>query len=149
MMKNKRHALIPIFSLCLCLSAAQAIAHKGATGIVKERMDKFSEARGQMKQMRSALSVNALADVAEITSHMRIWAAAMPAAFPAGSDSAPSEALPAIWEDSEGFAKAIAAYDEALISLQQAALADNQPLALKQFRALGQACSNCHNTYRK
>ena len=148
-MKNKRQRLMAILSLCLCLSAAQAIAHKGATGIVKERMDKFSEARGQMKQMRSALSANALADIAEITSHMRVWAADMPDAFPAGSDSAPSEALPAIWEDSEGFAKAIAAYDEALLALQQAALSNDQPLALKQFRALGQACSNCHNTYRK
>ena len=148
-MGKQRTALIALISALLCLFAAQSFAHKGATGIVKERMDKFSEARGQMKQMRGALQANSLDIVVEITSDMRQWAKDMPHAFPTGSDMAPSEALPAIWDDKDGFAQAIAAYDEAIIALQQAALLNDKPLALKKFRALGQACSNCHETYRR
>ena len=102
-----------------------------------------------MKQMRGALQANSLDAVVEITSDMRQWAKDMPQAFPAGSDMAPSEALPTIWDDKDGFAQAIAAYDEAIIALQQAALSGNQTNALSKFRALGQACSNCHKTYRK
>ena len=148
-MVKQRSSLIALMSALLCLFAAQSIAHKGATGIVKERMDKFSEARGQMKQMRGALQANSLDAVVEITSDMRQWAKDMPHAFPPGSDLAPSEALPAIWDDKDGFAQAIAAYDEAIIALQKAALSGNQTNALGKFRALGQACSNCHKTYRK
>ena len=148
-MGKQRTALNVLMSALLCLFAAQSFAHKGATGIVKERMDKFSEARGQMKQMRGALQANSLDIVVEITSDMRQWAKDMPHAFPAGSDMAPSEALPAIWDDKDGFAQAIAAYDEAIIALQKAALGGDQTNALGKFRALGQACSNCHKTYRK
>ena len=148
-MGKQRTALIALISALLCLFAAQSFAHKGATGIVKERMDKFSEARGQMKQMRGALQANSLDIVVEITSDMRQWAKDMPHAFPAGSDMAPSEAMPAIWDDKDGFAQAIAAYDEAIIALQKASLSGDQTNALGKFRALGQACSNCHKTYRK
>ena len=148
-MTRLRLSLIVFISAFFSLTIPQAIAHKGATGIVKERMDKFSEARGQMKQIRGALQANSLDIVVEITSDMQQWAKDMPHAFPAGSDSAPSEALPTIWEDGAGFAKAIAAYDEAIIALQKAALSGDQTNALGKFRALGQACSNCHKTYRK
>ena len=148
-MPTQRKPLIAFLSALICLFAAQSFAHKGATGIVKERMDKFSEARGQMKQMRGALQANSLDIVVEITSDMRQWAKDMPQAFPAGSDMAPSEALPAIWDDKDGFAQAIAAYDEAIIALQKAALSGDQTNALGKFRALGQACSNCHKNYRK
>ena len=148
-MVKQRNALIALISALVCLFAAQSFAHKGATGIVKERMDKFSEARGQMKQIRGALQANSLDIVVEITSDMRQWATDMPHAFPAGSDMAPSEALPAIWDDKDGFAQAIAAYDEAIIALQKAALSNDQTNALDKFRALGQACSNCHKSYRK
>ena len=43
------YAFLRAIFLCslLSLSALSANAHQGATGIVKERMDKFSEARQQ------------------------------------------------------------------------------------------------------
>lgn len=143
-----------LISLCLSVIMIAAMpislsAHQGASGIVKERMDQFSEARGQMKQINAALRASDLPAVAEITSQMMAWADEMADAFPEGSDNAPSEASPAIWQDAEGFAAAIARYDSAIDSLNKAALSNDASATLKGFKMVGAACKNCHRTYRK
>ena len=124
-------------------------AHQGASGIVKERMDNFSQARSQMKQINAALRAGDLPAVAEITSQMMAWADEMQDAFPEGSDGAPSEASPAIWQDAEGFAAAIARYDAAIDGLYKAADANDDSAALASFKTLGASCKSCHRAYRK
>lgn len=143
--------ILPLIATALFLAAPMqgAQAHEGASGIVKERMDKFSQARGQMRALRGALQAGDLASVGTITADMLPWAKEMADAFPEGSDKAPSEALPAIWTDPDGFAAAIAAYDEALTALNKAALAGDANAASNGFRSLGASCSNCHRSYRK
>lgn len=145
---------IRLISLCLsCLMiAASPItvnAHQGASGIIKQRMDNFTQARGQMKQINAALRAGDLPAVAEITSQMMAWADKMTDAFPEGSDGAPSEASPAIWQDADGFAAAIARYDAAIDGLYKAARANDDSAALTGFKALGASCKSCHRAYRK
>lgn len=142
--------------ICLCLSSLMITAapiavsaHQGASGIVKERMDNFSQARSQMKQINAALRAGDLPAVAEITSQMMAWADEMQDAFPEGSDDAPSEASPAIWQDAEGFAAAIARYDAAIDGLYKAADANDDSAALASFKTLGASCKSCHRAYRK
>ena len=124
-----------------------ATAHEGATGIIKERMDKFSEARQQMRQMRQALSDTA--KIAEISQSMLPWAQEMENAFPAGSDGAPSEASPQIWTDREGFASKITAYHEAILTLNEAALSGDETATIAAYQALGASCKSCHRSYRQ
>ncbi len=89
-----------LFLLCLPLAAA---AHSGATGIVKERMDRMKDIgratkviAGMFKgdQPYDAAAVRAAADaIAELAGP------AMTEKFPAGSLDKPTEALPEIWRD--------------------------------------------------
>ena len=143
-----------LISLCLACAVIAATpisvsAHQGASGIVKERMDQFSQARGQMKKINGALRASDLLGVAEITSQMMAWADEMADAFPDGSDYAPSQASPAIWQDKTGFAAAIARYDGAIDDLYKAARANDSNAALEGFQALGASCKSCHRAYRK
>ena len=144
-----RHMLFCLSWLMIAAAPISASAHEGASGIVKERMDNFGHARSQMKQINAALRGGDLPAVAEITSQMMAWADQMADAFPEGSDKAPSQASPAIWQDTAGFAAAIARYDAAIDGLHKAASAPDDAAAMAGFKTLGATCKSCHRAYRK
>lgn len=136
-----------LLTISVTMSLWPASAHQGATGIVKERMDKFSEARQQMRQMSQNLTD--LEAIAETSEKMLSWAQEMNDAFPEGSDGAPSEAAPEIWTDREGFDLKIKAYYEAVLSLNEAALSGDQKSTVNAFKAVGASCKSCHQSYRR
>ena len=131
------------------VSQFSASAHQGATGIVKERMDKFSEAKRQMRQIGAALREDDMAQIATISAAMLQWATEMPDAFPEGSDKAPSEAAPAIWQDQKGFHSAIDRYHEALVTLNETALTNDSTATAAAISEVGASCKNCHRSYRQ
>ena len=141
---------VAVFALSVLPSAEHsAYAHQGATGIVKERMDEFQKVRGQMKQIRRALESQNFAAVAALSEDMMPWAHNMAEAFPEGSDIAPSEALPAIWQDKAGFAQAISDYRDAINALNLAAQSGENDAVRTGFKRLGSTCKSCHSTYRQ
>ena len=77
------------------------------------------------------------------------WIRQYPTLFPPGSDKGHNtKALPAIWTDRAGFEAAagdLAAEADKLVQL--AAAGDTDGVA-KQVKAIGDACSACHSTYR-
>jgi cytochrome c556 len=68
--------------------------------------------------------------------------------FPKGSNVGESEALPAIWEDPEGFAAAIERIQEAAAAFVVAAEGGNKEAIGGAFRNLGGSCGGCHDDYR-
>lgn len=128
-------------------AAGAALAHQGATGVVKARMDGMgvqqtamktlgAMARGQADFDANAAAA-AFAAVAEAGRHV-------PAQFEVQDLSSPSEALPAIWENWDDFVAKSAAMVRA---------ADLAPADLAELRAglgaVGQTCSACHEVYRE
>jgi cytochrome c556 len=77
------------------------------------------------------------------------WAKALPGMFPAGSDGAPSNALPTVWSDRAGFEAKAADYAAAAAKLADLAKAGDKPGFAAQFAALGKTCGACHSGYRK
>jgi cytochrome c556 len=70
--------------------------------------------------------------------------------FPAGSDTgAPTDALPLIWSDADGFAKAVKAMEDSSAALKKAVDAGDKAAAGAATKALGEACKGCHDRYRK
>lgn len=120
-MKSKK-LRAAVASASLFLTAA-AVAHTGATGVVKDRMDlmdRIGDANEELaKIMRGRVDYDAdrVRELAEIiASH---GGEAMTQVFPAGSISGPSEAVPAIWDEWERFsslAAELADYAEALVA---------------------------------
>lgn len=118
------------------------VAHEGATGIVKERMDRFDQSKQQMKALRGALSGDDIAEAQLIASQLAQWASTMTEYFPEDSNPAPSEALDDIWLDWEGFA-ALAA------DFEQAATVMTESPSMTNFKTLGGTCKACHDAYRE
>ena len=88
------------------LLSVSAFAHKGATGIVKERMDNFKASQMALKQIFAASKRNDFEAIIPLANQIKNWAEITPTKFPSGSDGPPSEAAPAIWKDFEGFKSA-------------------------------------------
>ena len=136
-------------TLMACFLATPLAAHQGATGIVKDRMDKFSQARNQMRQMGRALQNDQFEDIADISAAMQIWAKDLTSYFPDGSQTSPTEAADSVWQDKDGFAKAASVYKLSLIALNEAALGRDRETVISAYQKVGLACKSCHQIYRQ
>ncbi|MCB2011400.1 MAG: cytochrome c [Geminicoccaceae bacterium] len=77
-------------------------------------------------------------------------AAAIPAMFPEDSLDPPTEALPSIWEDPDGFQAAADRLAKLAGDLDAAAGSGDAQASLAAFAAMGKdGCGGCHADYRK
>lgn len=123
-------------------------AHEGATGIVKDRMDRFKISQTNMKAMANALTRGDLDVIIDGAAEIETWAQEMVSFFPEGSDQKPSEANPAIWTDAEAFAAAAAANGNAARRLMDLALDEETDALPEAFRTLAGTCKACHQKFR-
>ena len=77
------------------------------------------------------------------------WAKAIPGMFPAGTDIAPSNALPTVWSDRAGFEAKAADYAAAAAKLAELAKAGDKAGFAAQYAAVGKTCGACHSGFRK
>lgn len=96
-------------ALTALIVANLAIAHTGATGIVKERMDAMSSIAKAMRSLSQFMSgarpYNAEVIGTAATSIAKQSGDAMVALFPQGSGGHPSEALDNVWTEREEFTR--------------------------------------------
>ena len=97
-----------------------AIAHSGATGIVKGRMDYFKASPSNLKKIRTHTSNENYALIIPLAGSIASWSAKMSDYFPAGSDIKPFEGFPKTWSDPEGFTAAARLNWKETISLAKA-----------------------------
>ena len=126
-------------------------AHKGAKGIVMERMMSMKSMGDGMKLIAAMVTGKAPYDASKtkaIATEIKMHAAGIPKQFPKGSIKGPSEALPAIWKDWDAFKGH--ADELAKLADQMAASADSgKVVALGLFAKIGKTCSGCHQDYRQ
>ncbi len=146
------------------------LAHSGATGIVKERMELMKSVGAAMKILAKMFKGEEPYDADAVrkaaTQIQGHGGEAMTKLFPEGSLDRPTEALPAIWQDwpqFETLAGRLADYSGALVkaagngagALDGAAVGENpDPNALAamppqaSFVQLTQTCRSCHSKFR-
>lgn len=132
----------------LALIAASALAHSGATGVVKERMDGMKEMSHAAKAM-GAVKAGAIPfsfatlNLAgrEIAKH----GAAARELFPEGSLVKPSEALPAIWSDRQTFDRLL---DQMTAAAEKLSVSVDRDEAMALTNRIGGLCKDCHATFR-
>lgn len=131
------------------LIGTTALAHQGATGIVRERMDLMLDIGAQMKTVSQMLrgQVTYDADAAQAAMmQIQTHASVLPDMFPKGSGAMLSEASPAIWEDPTGFN---AIFTELASAANAAAAAASDPAELAvAFGRVAKTCTSCHEGYR-
>lgn len=128
--------------------AAQAPAHQGATGIVKERMDAFKASQQHLKSVITAAKTDEFEQVEKLARQLAEWGRAMPDYFPADSAHPPSEAAPAIWQDFSGFSAAVDRFTRSSIQLATAGEAKDRKAVFTAIEAVAASCKSCHSDYR-
>lgn len=142
--------LVTAFSLCL--PTANLNAYTGATGVVKERMERMKVMKESVKTLVPIAKGKAPLNVDEIR-----WAAGellkandgLTAQFPADSIRGPSEARPEIWNHWERFVDQSDQLEQA--ASQMLASAEGTSLAefRRHFKAVADTCRSCHDDFRR
>ena len=125
-----------------------ALAHSGATGIVKERMDMFKRSQKNLKAIKSHIRGEDYGSIAKLADEIREWAIQMPEYFPEGSNVKPTEASPNIWQDFGGFKRAAMKNEMATTKLIAAAEAGDQTAVVDAFKRVASSCKSCHQSYK-
>ncbi len=144
-----------LFALLAVLLAAPIDAgwtHKGATGVVKQRMDAMSDVGRRMKAVAQMIKGRTDYDAAKVRTDataIATHADGIAELFPEGSDKSPSEASPEIWRDWPRFVELANALKIEAKGLADAAAPESSVTDIApQFKALGRQCADCHKSFR-
>ena len=149
-LKLKATTLCAIAALALSLSLPpSALAHKGAMGIVKERMDKFEASEKATKRIKQALSRGDTAVVMAEAELLVSWAREMESHFPKNSNEQPSEAKDEIWLQWGDFISAIQSFDNAIQALIDTAAMEDPNAMGGAFTEMTKSCKRCHQEFRE
>lgn len=132
---------------CCVAGVAVARADIDVIAVRKAGMDLQSSAVGAVGlAVKAGVEVKSFAGAGSATA---AWAKQIPGLFPAGTDKGENtKALPTIWSDSAGFAKAAADLGTAADKLTAAAKAEDKEAFAAALKDVGGACGACHKTYR-
>jgi cytochrome c556 len=103
--QTRRRAIAAVV-LSLAAFTSLALAHEGATGVVKERMDLMKGQQKDMKLIGDMAKGKMPFDAAKVAAAARDLGSTskkIPDLFPNGSNGHPSDALDAIWKDWDRF----------------------------------------------
>ena len=133
------------------IATTSSLAHKGATGIVMERMMAMGDMAKGMKKLAAMVTGKAPYDVEKtraIAKQIGAHAVSIPEQFPEGSIKGPSEATPNIWTEWDTFAKHAKDLETYAVDLHRAANSGKRA-SLAMFAKMGKTCSGCHQDFRK
>jgi cytochrome c556 len=128
-----------------------ALAHEGATGVVKERMDLMKGQQKDMKLIGDMAKGKTPFDAAKAAAAARdlgVTAKKIADLFPQGSNGHPSDAVDAIWKDWDHFtanAKDLETSADALATSLDGALDKDWKAA---FGKVTDVCKSCHEDFR-
>jgi cytochrome c556 len=134
-------------------ASSLCLAHSGASGVVKERMDLMKDMADSMKAMGAMFKGETAFDpamVAKQAGFLADHAPMIPDMTPEGSNDHPSEALPAIWQAWDDYvtdSEALAAESAKLVDIVNNGA--DQAAARDQFLKLSKTCGTCHDRFRK
>ena len=123
------------------MSAAQAVASRRAAFFLSAAT--FGGMKGAITRGEDVKSQRFAAAA------LARWAAAIPAAFPAGSNVRDTRALSSVWSDRAGFAARAADYQTAARGLVAAAEAGDAKAFSAAWDKTRATCTSCHDKYRQ
>ena len=136
--------------LCVVLLSTLSVAHEGAEGVVKERMDAMSAICKANKPIAAMARGRADFDLAEVQKQAAIMAEqagqSFIDAFPEGSLMGKTEAKAEIWENFDDFSQFAMDLEANAMALSKIQSQDEFAAA---YKAVGSTCSGCHKKYRE
>ena len=133
----------------LAILPFSALAHEGATGVVKDRMDGFKASQSHVKAIAKSIKQKDLKAVIDPAEKIALWADQMVEYFPEGSNKKPSEARDNIWTEFDIFTEQASANGMAARRLATIAKTGNVDQAQAAFKEVIGTCKSCHQRFRK
>ena len=130
------------------VSIAPLYAQEDATGVVKERMNKFKISKKMMQTIHKSIQNEDFGTIEESATTLYNWSKEMIKYFPEGSDIAPSEASADIWLNPEDFKKAVNNFELASLKLINNSREKDFDKSVDAFRSLAGTCKGCHQKFR-
>lgn len=130
------------------VSVKPLLANEGATGVIKERMNKFKMSKKMMQTIHKSIQNEDFGTIEKSATTLYNWSKKMIKLFPEGSDGAPSEASTDIWLDPEGFKKAVNNFELASLKLINDTKEKDFEKTVDSFRSLAGTCKGCHQKFR-
>ena len=119
-----------------------------ASDVYSHRIEQFEANKQAMQNIARALAYDDFEAIFEAGNQIEKWGQAMARYFPEGSNQAPSQALDAIWEQPDDFAKAIDLNIKAAQRLQDIAYDEDSSQLPQAMRDLSASCKACHQSFR-
>lgn len=147
-----RYALL-LAGLIFLAGIAPGIAHKGASGIVKTRMDAMRDLKNDLKLIKDMLTGKKRFRSERLTRVLNNVGGhageAMVKLFPKGSNQHPSEADPVIWTKWQEFKELAEALKVKTDLFRQRAKEKTPPVHLNEnYSELRAVCRQCHDRFR-
>ena len=148
-MKIKNLVIYIGFLLVISIVSVKPLhANEVATGVIKERMDKFKMSKKMMQTIHKSIQNEDFGTIEKSATTLYNWSKEMIKFFPEGSDGAPSEASTDIWLDPEGFKKAVNNFELASLKLINKTIEKDFDKSVDAFRSLAGTCKGCHQKFR-
>jgi cytochrome c556 len=150
MFATEAHNLLAGIGVLLVAFTSFALAHEGAKGLVKERMDLMKDQQKQMKLIGDMLKGKTPLDAAKAEAaakELGTTTKKIPELFPKGSGGHPSEALDAVWEEWDRFTGNAHDAEKAADALAATLAASGQDWKAA-FKTMTDACKSCHEDFR-
>ncbi len=132
----------------LSFAAFVVYAHSGATGIVKERMDNFKQAKKSMRDIKQAIKASDFPTITLESEKLVKWGEEMLKYFPEGSNQKPSEAMPLIWQEWIRFDDHRQTYLEHSNALMSSSKDQELDAVIYAYGELAKSCKDCHDRYK-
>ena len=139
-------------TLFVCVACTTlALAHEGATGVVKERMDLMKRQQKDMKLIGDMAKGKTPFDsvrAAEAARDVSITAKKIHEFFPEGSAGGHSDALETIWKEWDRFAGNAQDLESVASELASSLEDDSTQDWQSAFQKVTDACKSCHEDFR-
>ncbi len=145
-----------LIAIPIVMLAVSALAHGGATGIIKTRMDQMGDISKAMKTMAKMVKGEIAYDVGQVRKLSldisNLGGSALTRLFPKHSLDPPTEARSEIWQNWEEFERDAVEMQRAALALSKGAANAGgrgdvgSPFSL--FGELAGTCKSCHDEFR-
>ncbi|MGI9484228.1 MAG: c-type cytochrome [Hyphomicrobiales bacterium] len=150
-MRNAK-TFLSVAAVVAIAATSVVLAHSGATGIVKKRMDAMSDIGKNMKTIGTMLKGEAAFDGEAVKASASVIAGhakEIPHLFPEGSNEKPTEALPSVWDKWDEFTAIASDLESAAGRLAEVASSAGDVSEIKkQFLGVAKTCKSCHEDFR-
>jgi len=132
------------------VGATATLAHEGATGVAKERMDLMQSMSKNMKEISRRINANRdLAAIGAAATRIHDTSQQIPSLFPADSGTGITDAKPEIWQHWDEFQDKVRKLGETSAALASLGSSGDVQTVAAQFKEVIHACTSCHGEFRR